>query len=549
MPLAARVRPAASGKGASVSRLRRLVLGLGLWVATGLAGAAVAETAAGDAVFREALTEAAAQDEAVQGFYRDRDYHTIWTGAGDAGRRSALLSVLSMAPDHGLPVARYDAAALAAAFRSATTERDRGRLEVAMSQAFLAYARDVRSGVLEPGEVDRGILREPVRTDPRLLLEELAAADPVAYLRALPPASPVYAALMHGKLTLEAQIAAGGWGPAVTPAELVPGERGPRVVALRDRLVAMGYLRPTAAALYDAQLQAAVRAFQIDHGLPADGRAGEATLVELNVAPEQRLRSVIVAMERVRWMPDDPGARHVWVNLPDFTASIVDHGRVTFSTRAVVGKDQSDQRTPEFSDEIEYMVINPSWNVPRSITTKEYLPLLKRNRNAAGHLKILDRNGRVVSRAAINFASYSARNFPYSMMQPPSEGNALGKVKFMFPNPHSIYLHDTPQKALFQNDLRAYSHGCIRLNEPFDFAYELLAPQSDDPEGLFGSYLKTGVEAGLRLDDPVPVHLVYFTAWPSARGQMTYRRDVYGRDAAIFRALTEAGVVLTGDQG
>jgi murein L,D-transpeptidase YcbB/YkuD len=254
-------------------------------------------------------------------------------------------------------------------------------------------------------------------------------------------------------------------------------------------------------------------------------------------------------MERERWMDGALGARHVWVNIPDFTAAIVDHGRVTFSTRSVVGKDHADQRTPEFSDEIEYMVVNPSWSVPRSITTKEYLPLLQRNPNAAGHLKIVDRAGNVVSRASINFGRYTAKTFPYSMRQAPSDSNALGKVKFMFPNPYSIYLHDTPQKALFANDVRAYSHGCIRLNDPIDFAHRILAPQSDDPDGLFASYLKTGAEAGLRLAEPVPVHLVYFTAYPSPRGRMTYRRDVYGRDAAIFRALTEAGVVLAPERG
>jgi murein L,D-transpeptidase YcbB/YkuD len=193
---------------------------------------------------------------------------------------------------------------------------------------------------------------------------------------------------------------------------------------------------------------------------------------------------------------------------------------------------------------MEFMVINPSWNVPRSITTKEYLPLLKSNPNAAGHLKIIDRSGRVVSRASINFNNYTARNFPYSMRQPPSDGNALGKVKFMFPNSHNIYLHDTPQKQLFDNEVRAYSHGCIRLADPFDFAYALLEPQSEDPVDEFQDHLKTGVESVIKLRDPVPVHLVYFTAYPTAKGKMTYRRDVYGRDARIFEALSEAGVAL-----
>jgi murein L,D-transpeptidase YcbB/YkuD len=198
---------------------------------------------------------------------------------------------------------------------------------------------------------------------------------------------------------------------------------------------------------------------------------------------------------------------------------------------------------------MEFMVINPSWTVPRSIITKEYLPLMKSNPNAAGHLKIIDRNGRVISRAAINFNNYTAKNFPFSMRQPPSDGNALGKVKFMFPNPYNIYLHDTPQKALFQQEVRAYSHGCIRLGEPFDFAYALLEAQSDDPVGEFESHLKTGVESVIKLQVPVPVHLVYFTAYPTAKGQMTYRRDVYGRDARIFEALTEAGVALPSVQG
>ncbi len=511
--------------------------------------AALMPARAQDAAFRQAVAEAAAGDAAVAGFYRDSGYAALWTGADDADRRAALLAVLARAQDHALPVSRYDAAALTAAFRTAASERDRGRLEVAMTTALLDYARDVQTGVLVPKKVDPGMLREVAVVDRRQQLDAFLAAEPVAFLRALPPHSPVYAALMRERMRLAALIARGGWGPGAGDRPLAPGDGGAAVVALRDRLVTMGYLRPTASAVYDTGMEAAVRRFQIDHGLPPDGVAGETTLVEINVPPEARLQSVVVAMERERWMPDDLGPRHIWVNLPDFTAVIVDHGRATFSTRAVVGKNQPDQRTPEFSDMMEYMVVNPSWSVPRSITTKEYLPLLQRNPNAAAHLKIVDRAGNVVSRGAIDFRRYTAANFPYSMRQAPSDSNALGKVKFIFPNPWNIYLHDTPQKALFANDVRAYSHGCIRLADPVDFAHALLAPQTDDPEGLFASYLKTGAEAGLRLAAPVPVHLVYFTAYPSSKGRMTWRRDVYGRDAAIFAALAEAGVVLIPDQG
>ena len=239
-----------------------------------------------------------------------------------------------------------------------------------------------------------------------------------------------------------------------------------------------------------------------------------------------------------------------WVsNLFPHTARIVDDGRVTFQTRAVIGKNVPDQRTPEFSDEMEYMVVNPSWGVPRSIIVKEYLPLLQRNPNAVSHLQVVDGRGRVVPRGAVNFAAYSARSFPFGLRQPPSDGNALGKVKFMFPNTNNIYLHDTPAKNLFAHEVRAYSHGCIRLGDPFDFAYTLLAAQTDDPKGVFKHELDSDRESNVALDQHVPVHLVYFTAWPTARGTIGYRNDIYGRDAAIFEALTEAGVVLPGVQG
>jgi murein L,D-transpeptidase YcbB/YkuD len=193
---------------------------------------------------------------------------------------------------------------------------------------------------------------------------------------------------------------------------------------------------------------------------------------------------------------------------------------------------------------MEYMVINPSWSVPRSITVKEYLPLLQRNPNAVGHLDVVDRSGQIIPRGAVDFASYSAKSFPFALRQKPSEDNALGLVKFIFPNPYNIYLHDTPSKNLFANDVRAYSHGCIRLGDPVEFAYALLAVQTKDPQGVFQDQLVTGKESSISLDSALPVHLVYFTAWPDAENTITYRHDVYKRDARVLEALVAAGVVL-----
>ncbi len=494
--------------------------------------------------YRQAVAEHAAENDALSAFYRQRDYAPLWVGTDGAERRQALLSVLERAADHGLPVTRHDAGALAEALRSVRSNRDLGRVEAMLSRAFLAYARDVETGVLVPSQVDSGIVREVARRDPERLLSDFAAADPGAFLRDLAPRSPEYATLMREKLRLEEVIAAGGWGPTVRGGALRPGDNGPGVVVLRNRLIAMGYLSPSAVRDYDAAMSQAVQQAQIDHGLTADGVAGEGTLAEINRAPEERLKSVIVAMERERWMNKDRGQRHIWVNLTDFSTKIIDDGKVTFETRAVIGASDPAKRTPEFSDLMTYMEVNPDWTVPRGIIGRDYLPRLQRNPGALGHLQVLDSRGRVIPRSRIDFTAYSARSFPFTLRQAPGPSNALGTVKFMFPNPYAIYLHDTPDRHLFARESRAYSNGCVRLNDPHDFAYRLLERQEADPAGVFQATLRSGRQTRLNLETPVPIHLVYRTAFSSPKGKMNYRRDVYGRDARIFDALSRAGVVL-----
>lgn len=498
--------------------------------------------------YSRSVAAAAVEDDTVAAFYAARSYAPVWTAADQAERRAIVLQAFARAGDHGLPVQRYDAVALASAFRAAQTEGDRGRLEVRMTRAFLAFVNDLHSGVLTPSKIDKTIVRSLPRLPEPEVLARIEGPDLAGFLAGLAPVAPAYAQLMKARLDLQAQIARGGWGPALA-APLKPGASGDAVVALRDRLVAMGHLRRSVTRDYDGEIQKGVQAFQLAHGLEPNGVLTESTLNEINILAEDRLKSILVAMERERWINIDRGRRHVWVNLTDFSARIIDDGKETFATRSVVGKVAMEQRTPEFSDEIEYMVVNPSWSVPRSITTKEYLPLMKKNPNAAGHLKIVDSKGRVIDRSKINFGKYTAANFPFSMRQPPSDGNALGLVKFMFPNEWNIYLHDTPSKSLFDREVRAFSHGCIRLGQPFEFAHALLAVQSDDPQGLFKKTLDTGAEQAIRLDQHVPVHLVYFTAFPGAKGQMNYRPDVYGRDALIYDALIEAGVAPGGVQG
>lgn len=535
-----------------ISRMRfqdRLVSILA--VILGLAPLAVVAEGGAGSSFSRALAEAASTDETLAAHYQASNYADIWTGPDDAERRSALFAALDGAATHGLPAARYGAQALRDSFQSAQTEGDRGRLEVALSAAYLSFARDLSSGALTPAKVDPGIVREIARPDPVAQLQDIAAAEiPAQLIADLVPSSPDYARLIKEKLRLEDVIAKGGWAEAISAKSLGPGDNGPAVITLRNQLIARGYLAPTSVASYEKTLTRAVQRFQLDSGITADGVAGPSTIDALNVPASDRLKSVIVALERLRWMGDTPrGTRHIWVNQPEFVARIVDNGRTTFQTRTVIGKNVEEQRSPEFSDEMEYMAINPSWGVPRSIIVKEYLPLLQRNRNAVGHLQVVDGNGRVVPRGAVNFAAYSASSFPFGLRQPPSDGNALGKVKFMFPNKYNIYLHDTPAKNLFDHEVRAYSHGCIRLGDPIDFAHALLARQSDDPKGFFQGKLDEKSESNVSLDQKVPVHLVYFTAFPTPRGQIGYLNDVYGRDGRLFDALIAAGVAMPGEQG
>ncbi|MCF2870553.1 L,D-transpeptidase family protein [Octadecabacter sp. G9-8] len=510
-----------------------------LWVP---ASTAQAQTTA----FRQAVAEGAARDEAMAEFYRGRDFNGIWTGTtrADRARRNALLAAFASAGDHGLPAAMYDPDALMSRLQAANTPAEKGAMDVEMSRLFLSYARSIQTGILTPSRVVAEIKREiPLRS--RLgYLQSLEASSPAAFLAALPPSSPEYARLLREKLTLERLLANGGWGPTVPGGAMEPGASGTRVVALRDRLVAMGFMERSATQTYDATLQAAVQQFQQAHGLTPDGVAGAGTLREMNISAAARLQQIIVAMERERWTNRPRGERHVWVNLTDFTAAIMDNDRVTFSTRSVIGALDSDRQSPEFSDVMEFMVINPSWYVPRSIIVNEYLPALQRNRNAVSHIEITDRNGRAINRGAVNFSQYNARTFPFSMRQPPSRGNALGLVKFMFPNQYNIYLHDTPAKSLFGREVRAFSHGCIRLNDPFDFAYALLAVQETDPEAFFQQRLRSGSESRVNLNNPVPVHIVYRTAFTHTTGQLNFRRDIYNRDSRIWAALANEGVAV-----
>ncbi|MFC0157275.1 L,D-transpeptidase family protein [Mameliella alba] len=518
-----------------------------LWLGTALPALAEDGLTLKVTAFKQAVAENVADDDSIAAFYRARDFAPIWTGAGegDRARRLALMEAFSLADDHGLPAGRYDPERLLRRMSQATDGRSRGMLEIELTRTFIQFANDLQSGILEPGNVVDGIKREAPRRDPEMLLTRLTREDPTAVFLSLVPNSPEYTRLMRAKLRLEHKIRNGGWGQTVPAGSLRPGNSGNAVVALRNRLTAMGYLSPSLSMTYDAEMEAAVREFQEDHAIEVDGVAGGSTMRAINVSPEERLQSIMVSMERERWLnlPEGRGKRHILVNLTDFHAQIIDDDKLTFETRSVIGAQGHDRRTPEFSDVMELLVINPYWFIPQSIIRGEYLPAIRANPYAAGHLEIVDYRGRQVSRETAS-AYANSGNFPFTMRQPPGPSNALGSVKFLFPNKYNIYLHDTPSQHLFRREVRTFSHGCIRLDDPHEFAYEILSRQVDDPVSYFKRIHASGENTRIPLETPIPVHLIYRTAFTKAKGQMNYRNDVYGRDAMLWRALTNEGVAL-----
>lgn len=486
-----------------------------------------------------ALALAVSDDADLASFYGSNGLRPIFLGPEGEARRLALRDAIGNAPRHGIPVARYQPDRLTATEGLAA--------EIAHAHALSRLLRDLTGGVLNPTRVDPEIKRQPVRTAVVPLLARFeAAADPAAVLAGAGPDHPAYLALQQA-LSGPADLVVPQGLPRIATGVWRPGQRAAAIADLRRRLAAVGFAADAPdATLYDDALARAVSDYQRAAGLPDDGVAGPRTIAALNgdggTGQDARQRAILVAMERMRWMAsEDLDSRHVWVNIPEFSTTIVEDGAEVFRTRSVMGKDTPEMRTPEFSEMMANVVVNPSWNVPRSIAVRDYLPRLQANRHALSHLDVVDGAGRVLARDGIDFGRYSAASFPFRLRQKPSDDNALGVVKFIFPNPWNIYLHDTPSKHLFANRVRAESNGCIRIGDPVDLARALLSRQTDDPAAMFQRARDRERETWLKLTPPVPVHLVYFTAWPGPDGRIRLFDDIYGRDARIWEALQVQG--------
>lgn len=506
------------------------------------------------------------RDSALTEVYFARDWAPIWLGDRPARVAGSMLAAFEGAGAHALPaVADVDALrARIAALPGLTGDAkwaEQAALDVALSLAALRYGTQLASGALEPRRISDEIHIDPPRPDRAALLTALAASpEPRRTLEALAPADPGYDALRARLAAFRDLIARGAWiEPAPDAKVLRLGDVGPAVAQLRARLIELGDAGPDQAtvvvasnddapqgdARFDQVLEGAVIRFQSRHGLNADGVVGRRTLDAMGVTAAGRLRQIAVNLERMRWMNRDLGARRIVVNQADFTMTLFDMGQPIETMRVVIGKAKK-HRTPEFSDVMTHMVVNPTWNVPRSIATKEILPELQADPTylARNNMELIAREGEIApDPMTVDWTTYSRNSFPFRVRQAPGAGNALGRVKFMFPNQFSIYLHDTPSRRLFAKDMRAFSHGCVRVERPIDLAHLLLEGQVDDPVAKFEEWQARATEIWVRIANPLQVHLVYRSAWADqTTGQDQFRADIYGRDALVWTALEGAGV-------
>ncbi len=419
-------------------------------------------------------------------------------------------------------------------------------LELLLTDAWLTLGSHLLQGRVDPVLLEPEWLANRRNLDMAATLEEaLAGGDPGGFLETLVPAQPGYHRLREELARLRGVAAAGGWGTVAEGPTLRPGEEDPRVTALRRRLVTGGSLSAEEDAggrLFDPALAAAVARFQRRHGLEPDSAVGARTVAALNVPVEARIRQLAVNMERWRWLPQELGSTHVRVNIADYRVEVREEGSVALEMRAVVGRTY--RQTPMFSGLMTYLVLAPYWHVPPGIAANDKVPELKRNPGylASQEMTLLDlATNRPVDPASVDFQSLTGAEFNrrYRIRQDPGPLNALGRVKFMFPNRHNVYLHDTPSRELFGRVERAFSSGCIRLERPLELAEYLLAGDPDWPSARIRSVASGAQETTVRLREPVPVHILYWTAFADEEGTVHFRPDVYDRDAPVRRALAE----------
>jgi len=490
-------------------------------------------------------------------FYSGRDYRSAWIGEGrPLTHAQRLVHSIRTASQHGLDPEDYHLQSIEALLQRADSSRRNGSwvdsaalseladLDLLLTDAFLALGSHLSAGRVDPRTLDATWFAEVGRrADLPELLDQVIASDRIEEtLSALAPQEPGYARLKDALRRYRAIAASGGWPHVPEGPKLELGIEDTRVARLRERLAVSGDLpswrEPTEE--FDEAVVEAVRSFQTRHGLQPDGVVGAATLAALNVPVEQRVRQIEGNLERRRWLVDDLGEPHLLINIPGFELDVFEGHRSVLNMKAIVG--MPSRPTPVFSAEMTHLVLNPSWEVPHSIAVSDIIPAVRADPDylTKRSIKVFEEwsaDAREVDPSTLDWSVLGKDNFPYRLRQEPGPTNALGAVKFVFPNPYHVYLHDTPSRDLFARSDRACSSGCVRVEKALELAEYLLGGDSAWNRERILSVIDQANEQTIRLPRAIPVHFVYWTSWADSSGTVHFRKDIYGRDPLLDEAL------------
>jgi len=494
---------------------------------------------------------------AIPELYRKRSYRPMWTVEGKPTPQVRDLTfALESSRDEGLSPEIYHFSEIQNILAEVSGSNLRSdvispsilaELDILLTDAFLLYATHLRAGRVNPESIHTAWVAFLPEVDlAQVLSEALATGQIIESLARLAPSAGGYHRLKKALLTYRKMSADAHWPQIPAGPTLRKGETNARVGVLRQLLTILGDLENGAedgSLFFDESLERALRRFQRRHGLEADGVLGRQTLLELNRPVSERIRQIEINLERWRWLPHDLGSRYILVNIADFRLSVLESDRSVLGMRVVVGTDY--RKTPVFSETMKYIVFNPYWEVPFSIAVKDKLPLIQKDpsylsKNGYRVFPGWENDARELEPASIDWSRINRSNFIYRLRQDPGPQNALGRIKFMFPNRFSVYLHDTPQKNLFEETVRTFSSGCIRIEKPLELAAYVLQGDDDWDQERIESALITNKSRTIILKNPIPVHLLYWTAWVEPDETLHFREDVYERDQLLDRALKEA---------
>lgn len=471
--------------------------------------------------------------------YAGRRFRPVWSGAE---RRRELLALVRASAAEGLDPADYHLAVLERYVDDIGAEADpygRADRDLLMTDALARLAHHLVYGKVEPSRLDPHWNFHPdtEEGDPVATLQAALAAESLAGFFDLERGAP-YRQLVAALARYRGIAASGGWQAIPAGQALKPGMRDPRVAAVRSRLAAEFRL-PAAPDPweYDDSVEVAVTAFQRRYGLESDGVVGARTLAAMNVPVAARIDQIRVNLDRARWVLEVPERDYLLVNIAGFRAFLMRGDGIRWETRVVVG--QPYRRTPVFRSRIVYLVLNPTWTVPPVVLKNDVIPEAIEDPAAVSRrgLQVIAADGSVIAPEDVDWARYRSGGLPYQLVQPPGPDNALGRVKFILPNPYNVYLHDTPGRELFRSADRSFSSGCVRVERPLELAALLL---DEDPEwgaGAIDATVATGLTRTVFLPSPVPVMILYWTAGMGSEGEFGFYPDVYERDAAVLRAL------------